>query len=140
MRFFEAVASLSLCVVASACGPVAVAAEGYRPYGANIPTFSSTASSVDWTSDARGYRGMNGTRVRFDCPAFAVGGGSVYGVDLYTDDSPVCLAGQFAGRINASGGVVVIEIRPGAASYASGTRNGVTSNAYAAFDGSFIVL
>lgn len=137
MQFFKVVASLSLLSALSACGPVAV--DGLRPYGANIPTFQSTASSVSWSTDARTYRGMNGTRVRFDCPAMD-GGGTLYGADLFTDDSSVCQAGQFAGRINTTGGVVVIEIRAGAASYASGTRNGITTNAYSAYDGSFVVL
>lgn len=118
-------------------GPVS----GYRPYGANVPTFTMTAMSVDWSTDARTFRGMNGTRIKYDCPA--MGGasvGSVYGSDLFTDDSPVCGSGFFSGRINASGGPVVIEIRAGAAGYTAGTANGVTTNSYGAYEGSYIVL
>jgi hypothetical protein len=112
-----------------------------RPYGANVPTFSMTAPGVTWSTDARTWRGMNGVRVRFDCPGGGAAAGSVYGSDLYTDDSPVCGAGVHAGRISlAAGGVVVIEIRAGAASYAASTRYGVATNAYAAYDGSFVVL
>ena len=122
----------------SACGPVVV--DGYRPYGSNVPASTSTPSGVTWSTDAREFRGMNGVKVLFTCPA---GGttGVVYGSDLYTDDSSVCTAGVHSGRIRFSdGGPVVIEIRAGAASYAEGVRNGVSTNGYAAYDGSFIVL
>ncbi|MFO0560922.1 MAG: LCCL domain-containing protein [Polyangiales bacterium] len=132
-------ALVALVCAAQACGPVAIA-DGLRPYGSNIPTYAQTATSVTWSTDSRDFRGMNGVRVRFDCPARSDSVGSVYGADLFTDDSPVCEAGRFAGRINAAGGVVVIEVRPGASQYVAATRNGVTTNAYAAYDGSFIVL
>ncbi len=123
------------------CSVEGTTSTALRPYGANIPASSITATGVTWGTDARTWRGMNNTRIRFDCPAGGTGAGSVYGSDLYTDDSPVCGAGAHAGRISlAGGGVVVIEIRPGAASYAATTRYGVTTNAYAAYDGSFTVL
>lgn len=141
MRNSKRAALVAVVCAAQACGPVAVTIpEGLRPYGSNLPAFSQTATGVSWTTDARDFRGMNGVHVRYDCPARGEQVGSVYGADLFTDDSPICEAGRFAGRIDATGGVVIIEIRPGAAQYTAGSRNGVTANAYAAYDGSFIVL
>lgn len=140
MRMSKRAALMAVVCAAQACGPVAVTIpEGLRPYGANVPAFSQTATGVTWATDARDFRGMNGVHVRYDCPARGEAG-SVYGADLFTDDSPVCEAGRFAGRIDATGGVVIIEIRPGASQYSAGTRNGVTANAYSAYEGSFIVL
>lgn len=137
----RALVSLAALFAFAGCSVDANTSTTLRPYGANIPTSSITATGVTWSTDARTWRGMNGTRIRFDCPGGGSGAGSVYGSDLYTDDSPVCGAGVHAGRISLSaGGVVVIEIRAGAASYAATTRYGVTSNSYAAYDGSFLVL
>jgi hypothetical protein len=65
----------------------------------------------------------------------------LWGTDLYTDDSSVCVAGVHAGRITLQGGgAVVIEIRPGATAYAGSTRNGVDSAGYGEWGGSFVVL
>ncbi len=134
-------ASLVALFALAGCSVDGTTSVALRPYGANIPASSVTATGITWSTDARDWRGMNAVRIRFDCPAGGTGAGSVYGSDLYTDDSPVCGAGVHAGRISfAGGGPVVIEIRPGAASYASTTRYGVTTNAYAAYDGSFVVL
>lgn len=128
-------ASCAVLLVLTACD----ATDALRPYGADVPATSVTATRVGWSTDARAWRGLNSVRVRFDCP---VGGapGSVYGSDPYTDDSSVCTAGMHAGRIGIEGGVVVIEVRAGAASYAASTRYGVSTNAYTAYDGSFSVL
>lgn len=134
---------LSVCCAAAlasiGCG-VEAEPSPPRPYGANVPSASIVAVGVNWSADVRAWRGMNGVRVRFDCP-FGGPLGSVYGSDPYTDDSSVCTAGVHAGRISlADGGVVVIELRAGAASYVATSRNGVSSNAYKAYDGSFTVL
>jgi hypothetical protein len=46
-----------------------------------------------------------------------------------------------AGKITlAGGGSVTIEIRPGQQSYTGSTRNGITSNDYGSWSGSFVVL
>ncbi len=84
-----------------------------------------------WGWNAVKYRGQNGLRVRYSCPApYQATGSNVYGTDTYSDDSSVCLAGVHVGRITKeSGGDVVIEIAP-AFDYRSckgTTRNGVTS-------------
>jgi hypothetical protein len=70
---------------------------------------------------------MNGLKLRVDCPARPGGGGSLWGTDVYTDDSSMCEAGVHAGRINSAGGPVIVEIRAGQRSYQGSTRNDTTS-------------
>jgi hypothetical protein len=112
---------------------------GVRPY-TTLPTSSETAPGVDWNTVPTSYRGRNGLRVKYDCPANG-GDGSVWGTDIYTDDSSVCYAAVHFGRITAAaGGSVVIEIRAGRTSYSGTQRNGISSMGYGEWPGSFIVL
>lgn len=100
--------------------------------GSSNPPIAAT-----WTTNPAAQRGRNGERFTFICPP---GGtpASVWGTDLYTDDSSVCAAAVHAGLITfASGGTVTIEIRPGASSYTGSARNGVTSGNWGSFAGSF---
>jgi hypothetical protein len=108
-------------------------------YGAWAGSFSisgltpppSSCSNYNFTS----YRGQNGTQVRCSCAA--VSGGTVWGTDLYTDDSNVCAAAVHAGAIPSTGGTVVVTIQPGQSSYTGTTRNGITTLSYGAWAGSF---
>ena len=69
-----------------------------------------------------------------DCSPDAVSSGaSIWGADVYTDDSPICLAARHAGLIDASGGVVDVHEAPGQSSYPSETRNGITSGSWASY-------
>ncbi|WP_338865070.1 M57 family metalloprotease [Myxococcus stipitatus] len=112
-----------------------------RAYGAWAGSFTvsgltptvSACSTYNFTS----YRGQNGTQIRCSCPA--VSGGTVWGTDLYTDDSNACAAGVHAGAIPTSGGTMVVTIRPGQSSYTGSTRNGITTISYGAWAGSFSV-
>ena len=53
---------------------------------------------------------------------------TVYGTDVYTDDSSICSAGVHAGLITQkSGGMVTIKLQQGVESFPASTRNGVTS-------------
>ena len=93
-----------------------------------------------WSVNAESARGRNRQRFRVSCPA---GGSlrSVWGSELYTDDSSVCTAGVHAGAITArTGGTVTIEIRPGARSYEGENRNGVRSQDFESYQGSFVVV
>lgn len=112
----------------------------YRPYNGTLPTYSQTYANPTWGSNAAVYRGMLALKVRVDCPARPGSGSSLWGTDVYTDDSSICEAGLHAGRINAAGGPVIIEVRRGFPSYTGSTRNGTTSADYGSWDGSFVVL
>lgn len=94
-------------------------------------------TQLTWGDQADKYRGQNGLRLTCNCPA---GGDAsrLWGTDIYTDDSSICLAAVHAGLITkANGGQIVIEIRAGQASYAGSNRNGVQSAGYGGWHGSF---
>ncbi len=101
---------------------------------------ATNAIQIEWGTTVGNMRGRNGERVRYFCPP---GGaiGSLWGNGLYTDDSSVCTAAVHAGLITTyNGGEVLIEIRPGSHSYQGSRRNGVASQGYGSFDGSFIFI
>jgi hypothetical protein len=93
-----------------------------------------------WTATASAFRGNNGSRYVYTCPSYGTAS-SIWGTDVYTDDSSVCTAAVHVGLITlAGGGTVTIEIRPGETSYAASTRNGITSNTWGSWSGSFVVV
>ena len=83
------------------------------------PTHRSNVGfgGADWGANAVDFRGKNGQRYLYSCPAKGEPRRRLrHGT--YTDDSSVCSAAVHAGLITvATGGDVTIEIRPGAASY-----------------------
>lgn len=101
---------------------------------------ASSAASIEWTTTVTDKRGQNGSRFTFTCPSGNPGSVRVWGTDTYTDDSSVCGAAVHAGVLSASGGTVTVEIVGGQSSYASSTRNGVTSTQYGEWSGSFRVV
>ncbi len=137
--------TLSAVAVVSALAAtlvVTAASGGSLPGRSLLPAGGGTVGQggSGWNADARHLRGRNGQRFSYGCPA---GGGArtVWGSDLYTDDSSVCTAAVHAGRITlASGGTVTIEIRPGQSSYSASTRNGITTRSYGSWPGSFVIV
>ena len=74
------------------------------------------------------------------CPANG-SPGSIWGTDVYTDDSPICTAAVHAGLITVrSGGTVTLEIRPGQSSYTGSLRNGVNSQSWGSWHGSYVFV
>lgn len=71
------------------------------------------------------------------CSCAANPSGSVWGTDLYTDDSSICNAALHAGAIAKTGGNVTLAPAAGCSSYLGTTRNGVASSQWGAFGGSF---
>ncbi|KAG8555482.1 hypothetical protein GDO81_017719 [Engystomops pustulosus] len=57
-------------------------------------------------------------------------GTSVWGTDVYTDDSSICRAAIHAGLIPNEGGEVTVWKTPGHVSYSGSTRNGITTKHY----------
>lgn len=93
-----------------------------------------------WGDTAVAFRGRNGARFLYTCPSYG-SPGSVWGTDVYTDDSSVCTAAVHAGRITlAGGGYVTIEIRPGQDSYKGSGRNGITTSDWGRWSGSFVIV
>lgn len=112
-------------------------AEAARP-AASSPA-QPPAPATAWSTTAASYRGQNGQRFPFLCSGQAVLG-SVWGSDIYTDDSSICTAAVHAGLIDTSGGRVTIEIRPGQPVYVGSVRRGIASKDYGAWGGSFVFL
>lgn len=97
----------------------------------------SVGNDIPWTQNAAEHRGKIGQRFSYSCAADGTAG-SVWGTDVYTDDSSICTAAVHAGEITIMlGGTVTIEILAGLSSYTGSERNGVTSNDYGVWDGSF---
>ncbi|CAH1224589.1 ANGPTL1 [Branchiostoma lanceolatum] len=73
------------------------------------------------------------------CPAGCASKcGSVFGTNVYTDDSSICRAAIHAGKITDKvGGDVTVYKKPGQASYTGSTQNGVKTGSYGAWGGSF---
>ena len=122
-------------VLGAATAALALAAAAFAPGGLAAPRAGGT-----WDATAKDLRGQNGQRATYTCPA----GGqafTVWGTDVYTDDSSVCTAGVHAGLITfGDGGTVTIEIRPGQSSYTGTVRNGVTTKSYGSWSGSFVLV
>jgi hypothetical protein len=96
------------------------------------------AAEETWIANPSEYRGQPNARVAYDCSADG-DLSTVWGVEVYTDDSSVCSAAVHAGLITlADGGRVVVEIRPGQDTYEGSAANGVTTLEYASWPGSFV--
>ena len=102
-------------------------------------TRSDETRVVDnWNISATEHRGKNGQRFSYRCPASDSLSFSLWGTDIYTDDSSLCLAAVHMGLISPQqGGIVTIEIVSEQQSYTGSTRNGVTSSGYGIWAGSF---
>jgi hypothetical protein len=127
---------------AAAIGPVGDDEDGGDGDASALGSDGETAADeeavgVTWSSSATEYRGQEGLLVAYDCPPGGVPG-SVWGTDIYTDDSSVCSAAVHLGLITeATGGTVVIQISDGLDAYEGSTANGITSSSYPAWSGSF---
>jgi hypothetical protein len=64
--------------------------------------------------------------------------GTIWGSDVYTDDSPLPVTAVHFGALQpGEKGLVRVTILPGAESYTGSTKNGVTSQSYQKWDGSY---
>lgn len=94
---------------------------------------------IAWNTSAIQFKGDVGKIYKFQCPE---GGsaGTIWGNDIYTQDSSICTAAVHAGVIDLDdGGVVTVEFRPGRLTYGSTVRNGITSNTFGEYARSFVV-
>lgn len=102
----------------------------------DVPPIVSTP--IDWLATVQNLRGRNGERFYFSFGAMPPGAPhQIWGTDIYTDDSPVAVAAVHAGKVTAAGGRVCVEILPGRESYAASSRNGITSETWDVWEGSY---
>jgi hypothetical protein len=101
---------------------------------------ATVAAGSEWRASAAQYRSWVGAQYTYNCPAHGTAG-TVWGSDIYTDDSSVCTAAVHARLITlAKGGKVTIQMVDGQASYRGSTRNGIKTNPYPAWGGSFVIV
>ncbi len=110
--------------------------QGSLRFTGGAPDNTSTARAESCPANAVALRDT-GQIMRCHCPASATGAGSVWGTDIYTDDSRICRAAVHAGAIGPSGGTVVIRGLAGRNGYSGSNRNGVASSNYGQWSGSF---
>lgn len=97
--------------------------------------------TITWYRTAGEHRGRNGEFFDYLCaPREGDRAGSVWGTDVYTDDSSICLAAVHAGFLTNAGGPVRIEILPGRDAYEGTERNGVSTAGWGSWGGSFRVV
>jgi len=102
--------------------------------GTSLAAFAVDAGTCD---SAANWRGRTAA-LSCSCPANFANNRSVWGTDVYTDDSYICRAAQHAGLISRSkGGKVTIELLPGQTAYAGSTRNGIGTSNYGSWAGSY---
>jgi len=86
-----------------------------------------------------GLRGQNGKVFYFEVTG-AANAGTVWGTDIYTDDSPIAMAAVHAGVLKVGEKAVVkLTILPGQASYNGSMRNGSSTSDYGPWQGSYKV-
>ncbi len=64
--------------------------------------------------------------------------GKIWGTDIYTDDSDIATAAVHSNALNAGEtGTILITMLPGQESYSGSERNGVTSQEFKSWHGSY---
>ena len=105
--------------------------------GVQINVGGPAGAPDPWREKATSHRGSNGTSFTHVCPPNGTLA-SVWGTDVYTDDSSICSAAVHVGQITlAQGGSVTVFVHPGRPAYAGSARSGVTSMSFGSFPGSF---
>jgi hypothetical protein len=101
---------------------------------------SSKYIPIDWNDNVARLRGRLEQDFSFKCAPNGRAS-SVWGTDVYTDDSKVCSAGVHAGLITVKdGGVVTLRIKPGEEYYIGSKRNGISSQKYGQFSSSYTFI
>ena len=88
--------------------------------------------------DLTGYRGRVGRVLYFD----VVGStdGTVWGTEVYTDDSALATAAVHAGAVqDGQRGIVRVTILPGLKHYEGSTANGVSTREFDSWYGSYVI-
>jgi hypothetical protein len=124
----------SLAPAASVAPDSAAAAPGSVPAGPDV-----AFPGIRETDPCPKYLGINRalpTPFTCSCSAQATTESSVWGTDVYTDDSGLCRAALHAGVITPAGGSVTVIRGGGRPLYVGSERNGVSSNDFPAFPAS----
>ncbi|NMC62318.1 MAG: hypothetical protein GYA55_04050 [SAR324 cluster bacterium] len=112
------------------------------PTPISIATPLPGAQQIAWSADATDVRTNIGGEYLYFCPSNPAGTDTgIYGTDVYTSDSEICLAAVHAGLFNkSSGGNAKIRIKAGQSLYIGSVRNGIESNFYGPYVGSYVFI
>lgn len=118
----------------------------YGPWASSFQITSAVVlpaggESMTWsaTPDSLGVAGNVSQSYTYACPSHAGPLDVIWGTDVYTSDSPVCVAALHRGLLSlSSGGSVTILILGGQPIYGGSFRNGVTSEPYGVWDRSYV--
>jgi len=119
-----------------------VTSSSYGSYGASysVAPAPSAAQVIDMLPNPGRADQIPGAAPGQSFVVWVVGqtGGTVWGTDIYTSDSPLAIAAVHAGLVRVGEvAPVVVRILPGQNSYSGTTRNGVTSSSYGSFGMSY---
>jgi hypothetical protein len=78
-----------------------------------------------------------GPKSEIECKCGTYAEGTVYGTDMYTQDSSICAAAKHAGLIDDNGGTVKAKAAPGCGKYEGKKQNGVESHEWHEYKASF---
>ena len=103
--------------------------------GADAQTLAPDArlAVLEWTTDLEHFQvdqdKFIGQRFSFRCPQRAQKKKSqvIFGTNVYSSDSPICLAALHAGAVKATGGRITVQLNPGVERYVGSKRNGLVS-------------
>lgn len=105
---------------------------------ATAPAIAQPSLGITATQNGAGFREQVGMTLTFVCPATDGAKATIYGTDIYTDDSMICAAAIHAGVLKARrAGVVSIVMDKGAKEFRGSERNGVASRSYGAWGYSY---
>ena len=136
-----ALALVPLALLA-ACGgddePEATTSTSTSTTTTEAPADGATDEGAEaWSRNATEFRDRVGDQVDVECPPQGQLG-TVWGSNVYTDDSSICSAAVHAGLITVDeGGEVTFELIDGQEAYEGSESNGITSNDFGPYGGSF---
>lgn len=105
-----------------------------------VTLWSATAfGQVNLTCEqsAQTIGGSPGTSAQVTCPP-GCGSSTIWGSDVYSDDSSVCTAAIHAGAMERQGGTVTVTIAPGQSDYPAVSQNGISSSHWGNWGRSFV--
>src|SRR5262245_63473806 len=97
------------------------------------PAQQQNSLGISGTFVASSFGQQPGRRITFICPAITTPEGEVWGTDVYSTDSAVCIAAIHAGVLafGEAGPVSIVIGLTAASSFEGSARNGVKSQSYA---------
>ena len=117
-----------------------VSSASWKWYDRHYVFVSGSGGQIDWGTSATKLPKDFTTPLDLFCPPGAAAylvTKAVYGSDIYSDTTPICVAAVHAGVITLAGGDVRLTPRGPQTSFAASTRNGVTSRAYGSWEGTY---